>query len=405
MSVIFQTLKKLQSSAKAKEQKDGRSRKPFNVYSFRTYLSSTLIIIIICVLTFVSGYLVMDSIRHLKDGREPDTRETVLQGAEQHESPGKKVDTGAEAPEQPAAPVSRQTEVPPPPEPKAMAATEDAIISSTNGNGEIDDPRSKTGAQHSPPVSRREPVRVAAVKKEPDEHAKGAAPVKTAPSPGDAKTQKQTALGPEGRVEQKRQQPKPALAAKTQPTPTLSSQTADGISKPTPEPQTGLHAAKPTYVNLSKQIDGKSSSGPLGPKPSAADRTEQSRKQEIQMKTVDKSMRISRLMEKIQLSLKQSDFEAADKLTEQLAMLKGAENHLVLNIRAYGHILKDEYESAAGLLQKVLDENKENMEAGINMAIVEIRMEKINAARNRLVKLKKVYPDELVITEIIHKLR
>jgi cytochrome c-type biogenesis protein CcmH/NrfG len=66
---------------------------------------------------------------------------------------------------------------------------------------------------------------------------------------------------------------------------------------------------------------------------------------------------------------------------------------------------KDKYQSAAVLLREVLRKNENDLEAGINMAIVEIKTGQIPEAINRLATLREIYPEDALIPELIQKLK
>ena len=70
MSVIFQTLQKLRSETEAQSQKDKRSRRGLKIYSFRRYFTASMVVFLICVITFLSGYLLVAGIRQIKEQRD-----------------------------------------------------------------------------------------------------------------------------------------------------------------------------------------------------------------------------------------------------------------------------------------------------------------------------------------------
>jgi len=63
------------------------------------------------------------------------------------------------------------------------------------------------------------------------------------------------------------------------------------------------------------------------------------------------------------------------------------------------------YESAKKFLKKVLDKNERDVEAGINMAIVEIKTERFKQAEKRLKELRENYPENKAISELIEMLK
>jgi predicted Zn-dependent protease len=86
-------------------------------------------------------------------------------------------------------------------------------------------------------------------------------------------------------------------------------------------------------------------------------------------------------------------------------MIKGQDNNYVLKLKAVWHIRNQEYEDAANLLRTVLSRNGLDLEAGLNMAIVEINTGKEQSAYRRLENLQKSYPDSIRLAEILQGLR
>jgi Flp pilus assembly protein TadD len=62
-----------------------------------------------------------------------------------------------------------------------------------------------------------------------------------------------------------------------------------------------------------------------------------------------------------------------------------------------------DYASAASLLTRVLEKEKDDLEAGINMAIVEIKTHRLDEARKRLAGLREIYQANTLIPELIRE--
>ena len=118
-----------------------------------------------------------------------------------------------------------------------------------------------------------------------------------------------------------------------------------------------------------------------------------------------KNDKIARLVSDIRLEMDHGDKNRMQKLFDELAIIKGQNNSYVLKLKAVWHIRNLEYEDAANLLETVLSKNELDLEAGINMAIVEIKTRKEQNAYRRLEKLQKSYPDSIRLAEILQSLR
>ncbi len=114
---------------------------------------------------------------------------------------------------------------------------------------------------------------------------------------------------------------------------------------------------------------------------------------------------IIRLIARIKKSIRQGPAVHTENLLDQLAVLKGSNDRYVLKLRAYWSLQNNDHESAASYLTRVLEKDSEDLEAGINMAIVEINSHRPQMARIRLQKLEKIYPDNLLIADLVRKLQ
>ena len=118
---------------------------------------------------------------------------------------------------------------------------------------------------------------------------------------------------------------------------------------------------------------------------------------------LEKAAKAGRMVSKIERSMIEGDMDGAKALIDQLAQLKGEQNAYLLKLRAVWHMRQKDYESAAGLLTKVLEKKKDDLEAGINMAIIEIKTHRLDEARRRLAGLQEIYQANTLIPELIRE--
>ncbi len=107
----------------------------------------------------------------------------------------------------------------------------------------------------------------------------------------------------------------------------------------------------------------------------------------------------------MQKSISRKDNAQAKDILGQLTALKGKDNIYVMKLRAFLHIRNQDYESAVLLLEKVLEKDHTDLEAGINMAVVEIKTNRIQDAKKRLAKLREIYSDNILIAGLMRKLK
>lgn len=121
---------------------------------------------------------------------------------------------------------------------------------------------------------------------------------------------------------------------------------------------------------------------------------------------LEKSARIARLVRQIEMALAGST-EAGDPsaLLDQLARLKGAHHPYVAKLRAYYNFQRGNMALAQTDLHKVIAAHPDDLEAGINLAIIEIQDQHYDRAMARLKALRQVYPENERIADLIKRLR
>ena len=116
-------------------------------------------------------------------------------------------------------------------------------------------------------------------------------------------------------------------------------------------------------------------------------------------------MEINRLVNEIRSCMAAADCERINPLFDRLQALKGAHNPYVLKLKGYWLLQQDQFASAAGLLQKVLVQDENDLEANVNMAIAEMRLNRRQRAKQRLARLREVYPDNAKLAEVWQQLK
>jgi hypothetical protein len=140
-------------------------------------------------------------------------------------------------------------------------------------------------------------------------------------------------------------------------------------------------------------------------KPSSAEVLPVSGVEKIFLANAKKNEKIARLVADIRWEMRHGNKKRTEKLLDELALTKGQNNSYVLKLKAVCHIRNQEYERAADLLKTILTKNESDLEAGINMAIVEINTQQEKEAYRRLEKLQTIYPEHIRLAEIMQNLR
>ncbi len=118
-----------------------------------------------------------------------------------------------------------------------------------------------------------------------------------------------------------------------------------------------------------------------------------------------KNGKIARLIADIHLEMEHGSDEQIEKLFDELVVLKGQDNSYILKLKAVWHMHNKDFERAEDLLKRVLSKNEADQEAGINMAIIEIKTQHIQKAYERLKNLREIYPENVRVTEIMQNMK
>lgn len=120
--------------------------------------------------------------------------------------------------------------------------------------------------------------------------------------------------------------------------------------------------------------------------------------------TAKKRADIAKLVAQIEAAILSMDAPAVKKLMPRLSAVKGQDNLYVLNLKAFWYLKQKRYVAAEILLKNILKQDQDHLEAGVNMAVVEAKTQRKEAALKRLRRLKALYPENQVLIEMIRKL-
>ena len=125
----------------------------------------------------------------------------------------------------------------------------------------------------------------------------------------------------------------------------------------------------------------------------------------IRRANMRRSYDISRLVADIQRSMHDPDHSRTHQLLEQLAVVKGRNDPFVMKLQSYCYTRQGDIRRATAVLQEVLRRWPNDLEAGINMAILDIKAGRIRRADERLSRLREIYPEDTRIAELMEKLK
>jgi tetratricopeptide (TPR) repeat protein len=193
-----------------------------------------------------------------------------------------------------------------------------------------------------------------------------------------------------------------AIRAAATPIPPGSASGASSMGGDAAKKITATVAAHPPVTVKRQPSDG---AGRVNDPPGQpTDRMKKTPQKMIARQNVNRSVEINRLVNEIRSCMATAGCRQIDPLFDRLQALKGVHNPYVLKLKGYWLLQQDQFESAAGLLQKVLIQDENDLEANVNMAIAEMRLNRRQQAKARLARLREVYPDNAKLAEVWQQL-
>lgn len=114
---------------------------------------------------------------------------------------------------------------------------------------------------------------------------------------------------------------------------------------------------------------------------------------------------ISFLVTQIKSAIHMSDFQRAEELLIQLEQHTSDGNILLLKLRGYALLTQQHNKQARDVYQSLLRQDPDNLEANLNMSLLEIRLGKSDQALVRLNRLQSLYPDSSEVAKYLEVVR
>ncbi|MCP3951666.1 MAG: tetratricopeptide repeat protein [Desulfobacterales bacterium] len=390
MSVIFKTLAKLKDQSADENEKKRRLKQNRAAYSLRKLVFSSSLLLL-SVLVFIVGFVALygvDYFRgHVNTGRP--TPATVVEGAVKNQASEIQNETGASAgtPEPVPDELGDVPTLPEnvPAELDDMPLLPEPVVSELSATSPL--PGHIRGEKRQPETTGITPGRL--IRTTPQQSAEAA-------GTGQIPNTRNAAAAPIGADTVQTGGAVPTALSRKAPT-LFRKGPRDSMTtgkEPAGNSQAGWRSTNPVALP-------RGGAGPTAPAPLPA-------REQFSRKAIKKRAGILKLVSRIEHAMgadstvgPDNDIEA---LIEQLAAIKGEDQVYVLKVRAYLLLRKKDYGAAAGYLEKVLGQNADDIEAGINMAVIEINQDQVAAARKRLERLRDIYPENVRIPAILAKL-
>lgn len=128
------------------------------------------------------------------------------------------------------------------------------------------------------------------------------------------------------------------------------------------------------------------------------------RDQQRQASRATQHLQIARLVEDIHSAIQTDNVKRTSRLLNKLVLIKGPKHPFVSKLRAFSLIRQNHLTEAKSLLDEVLSLNAEDLEAGLNMAVIDIKTGRYREARHRLEGLQQQYPEEEHVAVYLRRL-
>ena len=119
-------------------------------------------------------------------------------------------------------------------------------------------------------------------------------------------------------------------------------------------------------------------------------------------KRTQKTSAIALLSEDLEEALGEKDTLRTHLLFDALARENGPGSPYYLKLKAFQDIREENYESAKRILNQILALDMNDFDANFNLAVIEIREQKLNAAKQRLIRLKEIHPSRAAIDDLLN---
>jgi tetratricopeptide (TPR) repeat protein len=121
---------------------------------------------------------------------------------------------------------------------------------------------------------------------------------------------------------------------------------------------------------------------------------------------LEKNAKIGRLVHEVEAALSGGADEARIQgLLAALERIKGKDHPYMVKLRGYWLFRQRRFQAAEKEFSKVILVNPNDLEAGINLALIEIDQQDFTQALARLKALRKIYPENATIADLIKRLR
>jgi len=122
--------------------------------------------------------------------------------------------------------------------------------------------------------------------------------------------------------------------------------------------------------------------------------------QNIEVKVVNRQAQVEAAVTELRKAAGTGNKTMAKRSLQQLGRLRGSNNPFVLKLRAFWLLSIKDYKGAEVVLGQVLDDQPDDVDAGVNMVIAQLSQGERRAAQRRAEQLISNHPDDPRVREL-----
>ncbi len=134
------------------------------------------------------------------------------------------------------------------------------------------------------------------------------------------------------------------------------------------------------------------------------EKAQQEQDRQIKNSQAEKISKMADLSSSLEEAVRQNDSDRIAQLLEKLSDAADKQSAYYLKLLAYQAMTKQNYSQARTLLNTVIENDPADLEAGLNMAIIEIKESDVARAEKRLLQLKSLYPSHPLVEQLLNQL-
>lgn len=127
-------------------------------------------------------------------------------------------------------------------------------------------------------------------------------------------------------------------------------------------------------------------------------------REKISEKNVDSPPNVGFIVNQIKSTIRSGNAEKLDVLFSSLEQQTSIDSIIVLRLRGYAMLMQNNNIEAKSVYENLLHQYPDDLEANLNMVLLEVRLGESSQAIARLYRLRSLYPDSTEVTRYLNTL-